>query len=118
MSWNMQIKQYEIWIANLNPNKGTESGKTIPVLIIQTDLLNAVPHSSTLICPLTTQIKKESKLLRIHLNRGVAGLNEDCDIMIDQIRAIDNKRLVEKIGTLPARFLAEIKQSISIVLDL
>ena len=118
MIWNMQIKQYEIWIANLNPNKGTESGKTRPVLIIQTDLLNRVPHPSTLICPLTTQINNETKLLRIHLNRGFAGLNEDCDIMIDQIRAIDNKRLVEKIGILPDQFLAEVKRNISIVLDL
>ncbi len=118
MIWNMQIKQYEIWIANLNPNKGTESGKRRPVLIIQTDLLNRVPHPSTLICPLTTQINKETKLLRIHLNKGFAGLNGDCDIMIDQIRAIDNKRLVEKIGILPAQFLAEVKRNISIVLDL
>ncbi|MCY7311344.1 MAG: type II toxin-antitoxin system PemK/MazF family toxin [Chitinophagaceae bacterium] len=35
----MQIKQYEIWIADLNPRFGTETGKTRPVVIIQTDLL-------------------------------------------------------------------------------
>ncbi|WP_031426912.1 type II toxin-antitoxin system PemK/MazF family toxin [Flavimarina sp. Hel_I_48] len=114
----MQIKQYEIWIANLNPNKGTEPGKTRPVLIIQTDLLNAVPHPSTLICPLTTQVRKETKLLRVHLNKGIAGLNEDCDIMIDQIRVIDNQRLVEKIGVLPTRYLVEVKRNILTVLDL
>ena len=36
----MKIKQYEIWIADLNPRFGTETGKTRPVVIVQTDLLN------------------------------------------------------------------------------
>ena len=38
----MKIKQYEIWLADLNPTRGTELGKTRPVVIIQTDLLNEV----------------------------------------------------------------------------
>jgi mRNA interferase MazF len=52
----MKIKQYEIWIADLNPRFGTETGKTRPVVIIQTDLLNK-HHPSTIICPITTNIK-------------------------------------------------------------
>jgi mRNA interferase MazF len=36
----MKIKQYELWIADLNPKFGTEAGKTRPVVILQTDLLN------------------------------------------------------------------------------
>ncbi len=47
----MQINQYEIWIADLNPQIGTEAGKARLVLIIQTNLLNAVPHRSTVVCP-------------------------------------------------------------------
>ena len=35
----MPIKQFEIWIADLNPQIGTEPGKTRPVLTIQTNLL-------------------------------------------------------------------------------
>ena len=36
----MKIKQFEIWLADLNPEFGTEAGKTRPVVIVQTDLLN------------------------------------------------------------------------------
>jgi len=36
----MKIEQYEIWIADLNPRFGTEAGKSRPVAIVQTDLLN------------------------------------------------------------------------------
>ena len=113
----MRIKQYEIWIADLNPRFGTETGKTRPVVIIQTDLLNKF-HPSTIICPITTNVKLDATILRVHLIKGSAKLKEDCDIMIDQIRAIDNKRLLKKIGELSEQQIDFIKINLAIVLDI
>ena len=114
----MQIKQFQIWIADLNPRKGTETGKTRPVLIVQTNLLNKIPHPSTIICPITTNVKKEAEILRIHLKKGMANLHQDCDVMLDQIRAIDNKRLINKVGNLPKDLIEIIKENIKIIIDL
>jgi mRNA interferase MazF len=114
----MSISQYEIWIADLNPQIGTEPGKTRPVLVLQTNLLNKIPHPSTIICPVTSNVQLESNILRVHLKKGMADMNEDCDIMIDQIRSIDNKRLVKKIGELPENLITLVKENIGILLDL
>jgi len=114
----MKIKQFEIWIADLNPQNGTETGKTRPVLTVQTNLLNKIPHPSTIICPLTTNVKKDVELLRVHLKKGNANMLEDCDIMIDQLRAIDNKRLIKKVGDLPSNLIETVKENIRIVLDI
>lgn len=114
----MLINQYEIWIANLNPQKGTEAGKYRPVLIVQTNLLNKISHPSTIICPITTNVQENSDILRVHLKKGMANLDENCDIMIDQIRAIDNKRLIKKIGILHTDLIKKIKENIAIVIDL
>ena len=114
----MKIKQFEIWIADLNPQIGTETGKTRPVLTVQTNLLNKIPHPSTIICPLTTYVKKDVELLRVHLKKGDANMLEDCDIMIDQLRAIDNKRLIKKIGDLLPNLIETVKENIRIVLDI
>ena len=114
----MLINQYEIWIADLNPQIGTETGKTRPVLIVQTNLLNKIPHPSTIVCPITTNIQKDSDILRVHLKKGMANLHENCDVMIDQIRAIDNKRLMKKVGVLPIELIEKIKENISITIDL
>ena len=113
----MTAKQFEIWIADLNPTIGTEPGNIRPVIIVQTDLLNK-HHPSSIICPITTNIQKESEILRIHLKKGCCGLNEGCDIMIDQIRAIDNKRLIKKVGVAPSEILEKIKENLIILLDL
>ncbi|MBE9467503.1 MAG: type II toxin-antitoxin system PemK/MazF family toxin [Bacteroidetes bacterium] len=114
----MSIKQFEIWIADLNPQIGTETGKTRPVLVVQTNLLNNIPHPSTIVCPISTNVKKESEILRVHLKKGFANLHQNCDIMIDQIRSIDNKRLIKKVGNLPNDLKELVKENILIILDL
>lgn len=114
----MSIKQYEIWTADLNPQIGTEPGKTRPVLIIQTNLLNQIPHPSTIVCPLTTNTNEDSDILRVHLKKGEANLHQNCDVMIDQIRAIDNNRLMKKVGDLPKNLIETVKENLLIIIDL
>ncbi len=114
----MQIKQFEIWIADLNPQIGTEPGKTRPVLVVQTNLLNNIPHPSTIVCPITSNVKKDSDILRVHIKKGMANLHQDCDIIIDQIRAIDNRRLIKKVGDLPNNLTELVKENIMIIIDI
>ena len=90
----MKPKQFEIWIANLDPRFGTETGKTRPVLIVQTDVLNNI-HPSILICSITKNVKPESHILRVHFKKGIGKVKDNCDIMINQLRVINNKRLIE-----------------------
>lgn len=111
----MEIKQYDIWLANLNPSKGTEAGKTRPVVIVQTDLLNTI-HLSTLICPVTTNVQPELEYLRIHLAKGQ--LDELSDVLVDQIRAIDNTRLISKLGRLTQVQQVKLKINLRVILDL
>jgi len=111
----MKIKQFDIWLADLNRSKGTEPGKTRPVVIVQTDLINET-HLSTLICPITTNVKLEIELLRIHLKKGQ--LDKLSDVLVDQIRAIDNKRLIKKVGQLTKEQRNNLKTNLAIVLDI
>lgn len=113
----MRARQNEIWIADLNPQIGTEPGKVRPVVVVQSDLLNR-QHPSTIICPITTNVQPESEILRVHLAKGSCGLEEDCDIMIDQVRAIDNARLINKVGKLQAESSSKIKFNLSVIFDL
>jgi|ERR1035437_374703 mRNA interferase MazF len=113
----MKIKQFDIWIAELDPQRGTETGKVRPVLIIQTNLLNN-EHPATLVCPFTSNVEKESDILRVHLKKGIANLKVQSDIMIDQIRTLDNRRLLDKIGELTKDLRSKVKDNIKIILDL
>ena len=112
---SMKISQYEIWLANLNPSKGTEPGKVRPVVVVQTNLLNDI-HLSTLICPITTNVLPDVKILRVTLTKKQ--LDEKSDILVDQLRAIDNKRFIKKLGKLTKEQVLQLKENLRIVLEL
>lgn len=95
----MKAEKFHIYLADLNPRIGTEPGKIRPVVVVQTDLLNDV-HRSTIVCPFTTKIAKEAEILRVHVPKRESGLDKDSDIMVDQIRAIDNHRFKKRVGKL------------------
>lgn len=82
-----------------------------PVLVIQTDLLNDAGHPSTWVLPCTTRLTGES-LLRVVLPRGIAGNREECEVMVDQSRAIDNRRLVRALKPLARSILAEVVEKL------
>jgi len=111
----MKINQFDIWLADLNPSQGTKPGKTRPVVVIQTDLLNDT-HPSTIICPITTNVQEDIEILRVHLKKSQ--LDKLSDILVDQIRAIDNKRLITKLGKLTNDQKVKLKNDIRIVLDI
>jgi mRNA interferase MazF len=103
----MRVRRGVLYLAGLQPRRGTEPGKTRPVLVIQSDLLNDVGHPSTWVLPCTTRMVGEN-LLRVALPRGIAGNRQECEVMIDQGRAVDNRRLVRALKPLPAKILSEV----------
>ena len=105
------IRHGALYLADLSPREGTEVGKLRPVLVIQTDLLNQADHPSTWILPCTTRLSGEN-LLRVTLPRGMAGNAAECEVMVDQSRAIDNRRLRRPLGHVPKPVLREVKEKL------
>ena len=83
-----------VWLADLQKKQGSEPGKIRPVLILQNQALLDADHPSTLIIPLTTNLVEDAEPLRLRIHAS-GDLERDSDLMIDQIRAIDNRRLVK-----------------------
>jgi len=107
----VKIRRGTLYLADLNPHAGTEAGKTRPVLVIQNDLLNETGHPSTCVLPCTTRMVGEN-ILRVPLPRGIAGNRQACEVMIDQSRAIDNRRFVRALKPLPRTILREVEDKL------
>jgi mRNA interferase MazF len=103
----MQIVHGGLYAADLASRFGTEPGKVRPVLVVQSDLLNRTGHPSTWVLPCTTRLSGDS-LLRVPLPRGIAGNSQECEVMIDQSRAIDNRRFRRLLGRLPVLLMHEV----------
>lgn len=113
----MITKPFEIYLANLNPKKGHEVGKTRPVVVIHSALIEGVLQTS-IVCPITTQLSSAT-LLRVHIpfqDTSTTGLTEPRDIIVDQIRSIDNQLLIKKLGELPPAQIEQLKKSLQTIL--
>jgi len=113
-----RIDHGAIWLANLNPGKGTEPGKTRPVLVVQSQTLLDAGHPSTLVIPLTSNLVDDAEPLRLRV-KAFARLKRDSDLLIDQLRAIDNRRLTSgPLGDCSPALMREVQSAIVEVLDL
>jgi mRNA interferase MazF len=108
----------EVWLADLDPRRGTEPGKTRPVLIVQAQALLDAGHPSTLVIPLTTNLAEGAEPLRIRVPAS-GRLRQTSDLLIDQLRAIDNRRLIQgPLMRLSPVLLRQVAGAIRDVLDL
>jgi mRNA interferase MazF len=107
----------EVWLANLDPPQGTEPGKTRPVLIVQAQALLEAGHPSTLVIPLTTSVVADAEPLRVRVP-AAGRLRRSSDLLIDQLRAIDNRRLVQgPLARLSPSLMREVAAAIREVLE-
>ncbi|WP_457621226.1 type II toxin-antitoxin system PemK/MazF family toxin [Persephonella sp.] len=81
----------EIYLAKLNPTKGSELNKVIPVIIFQSAYLKDLP--TVIVIPLTTHLKDNWFPLRVRISKR-GKLEKDSDAVIEQIRAIDKSRII------------------------
>lgn len=114
----MACKRGAIYLANFNPSKGTEPGKIRPCIVMQSDLLNEAGHPSTTVLPLTTQLIEDAAPLRYRVVARI-GLESDSDIMLDQTRTIDNRRISsDMLVILTEKEISEVEAYWRIVLGL
>jgi len=106
----MTVSKGQIWLANLNPvKKNNEVGKVRPVLVFQNNELNESEYPTTIVLPLTTQLIDDAEPIRMRITKREKLLS-DSDIIITQIRAIDNSRFVKSLGSLTPNELNNVKK--------
>lgn len=101
----MEISQYNIYLVNLDPTIGHEIKKTRPCLVISPDEMN---HNiqTVIIAPMTTVSHKYPTRVPVTVQ------NKKGWIVLDQIRTIDNQRLIKKIGKINRGTIKQVKSII------
>lgn len=88
------MRRGEIWVGNLNPNRGNVIGKIRPVLIFQADFLIAQGEPTIIVLPLTTQVRKSKEPLHVTIHARDR-LRQACQVMPEQPRTLDRTRLTD-----------------------
>jgi len=101
----MEIKQYEIFLVNLEPTIGSEIKKTRPCVVISPDEMNK--HLRTVvIAPMTTSSKNYPTRVEVKHENKIGW------VILDQVRTIDKLRIIKNLGKLSKPEVKEVKSII------
>ena len=100
------MNQYDIFLVQLDPTVGHEIKKTRPCLIISPDEMNN-SISTVIIAPMTTKSHKYPTRVELKFQK------KNGWIVLDQIRTVDRKRLIKKIGEINRNTILKVKNVLS-----
>jgi mRNA interferase MazF len=110
------VRRGEVWVANLNPNRGTEMGKIRPVLILQADWFTRAQDYTVIVLPLSSQVRASAEPLRVTLEPRDRLLRAS-QIIVEQPRTLDRRRIGDgPLARLTASELLAVEQSLLTVL--
>lgn len=113
----MKIKRGNIYLANLDPVVGSEQGGTRPVLVVQNNMGNKY-GPTTIIAAITAKTYYKHHLPTHIVIPQDVGLRFRSLIMLEQIRVIDQSRLIKKVGRLSDRYMLIVDRKLKISLGI
>lgn len=107
----MTVQRGEIWMANLNPIRGSEQAGIRPVLVLQNDAINRFT-TTILAIPLTTNLRRAALPSCVQIAAGEGGLVSPSVVLCHQVRALDKTRLQRLLGVISTTTMAAVERCI------
>lgn len=112
----MKVRRGEVWLANLSPTVGREQRGTRPVLVVSSDLFNQGAAGLIFAIPLTSKNKNIRSHIKIVPPEG--GLTMTSFAMCEAMRSISKDRLLNPLGTVGTRILADVENILKMLLEI
>ena len=107
----------DIYQVALDPILGSEIGKRRPALVVSNDSNNEYAQTVT-VAPITGQPAKKQYPFEVLIPEGVGGLDRESRVKCNQVRTVDKRRLIMRIGDLPPQYVGQVQQALKIHLYL
>ncbi|AQL55737.1 type II toxin-antitoxin system PemK/MazF family toxin [Abyssicoccus albus] len=111
------MKRGDVYLADLSPVKGSEQGGKRPVVIIQNNTGNKY-SPTVIVAAITGKINKAKIPTHVEIDADTYHLDMDSVILLEQIRTIDKKRLLERLTNLSEEKMKEVDNALAISVDL
>lgn len=108
----------EIWWADLPDPRGSEPGFHRPVLVIQADSFNRSGIRMVIVAVITSNLRLADAPGNVFLPAPMSGLPRDSVVNISQILTLDRSFLIEEVGKITGRVLADVENGLRLALKL
>ncbi|MCX7014163.1 MAG: type II toxin-antitoxin system PemK/MazF family toxin [Candidatus Sumerlaeota bacterium] len=107
----MTVQRGDVWLANLNPARGSEQAGIRPILVFQNDAINRFT-TTVLAIPLTTNLQRAALPSCVRVAQGQGGLERESVLLCHQLRALDKTRLERKLGFVDSKTMAAVERCV------
>lgn len=107
----------EVYLADLNPGRGSEQAGIRPVIVVQRDNLARFTRT-TIVVPLTSNLRRDRVPGTVTIPAGEGGLRQDSVALCYQVAVVDRQRLLQQLGRLTPFYLRSLKYALQYTLDL
>jgi mRNA interferase MazF len=110
-------KRGDVYLVNFDPTLGAEIQKTRPALILQNDIANR--HSPiTIVAAISSKFEEPLYPTEVLISVPEGGLSVNSVVLLNQLRSIDRRRLVRRLGAVQPNTMAKVERSLQISLGL
>ena len=110
-------KRGEVYLVNFDPVVGAEIKKTRPALILQNDIANRY-SPLTIVSAITSQYGAQLYPTEVLLRAGEGGTKTDSVVLLNQIRSVDRRRLIKRLGSVNPEMMHRVDRALRISLGL
>ena len=107
----------EIWMVNFDPAQGSEIRKTRPALILQNDIANRY-SPVTIVAAITSNVAEPLYPTEVLIEAGEGGLRIRSAALLNQIRSIDTRRLMKRLGVVHIETIERVNRALEISLGI
>jgi mRNA interferase MazF len=111
----VEIRQGEVWWADLSEPSGSGPGFCRPIIVIQANPFNESRISTVVCIPLTSNLKWATAPGNVMLKKGLTGLAKESVANVSQIISLDKRVLTEKCGRVPGSYFKQLFHGLDIV---
>lgn len=115
------VRRGEIWLVDLDPTRGSETGKRRPAVIVSNDAANRTAErlgrGVVTVVPVTSNLRRVHPF-QVELPASDTGLHEDSKALAEQVRSVASERLLKRLATVPSSLLPKIDDALRLHLAL
>ena len=117
MAKKQEVKRGEVYGVSFDPAMGSEIRKARPAVVIQNDIANR--HSPvTIVAAITSHRERHPHPTDVFVQKDEAGLTADSLVLLNQIRTIDRRRLIKRLGIISSKTMKAINTALEISIGL
>ena len=112
-----EVRQGEVYWLDFGPAPGSKPAERHPCIVVQSDLFNQSRIATTVVCLITSNLRRAEAPGNVSLKKGEGGLPMASVVNVSQVQTVNKEELADRIGKLAATTVDAIRSGLQMLFE-